>query len=176
MRCLTLMTVLLLTLPSSKARGEAGETVVHGGVQALQWTQVDTEPASSAAALGGAVGVRHGLDDFWEVALQLGGGAGISDPGSGHPMGTIHLEARYIIDALTWIPWISAGAGALARLGGKNVDARTDATAHLGVGLDYRPRRSWGLSASFRVHQALTDQEATSGPMETTVAAAWYLD
>jgi hypothetical protein len=176
MRSLVLISLLGVALTSSEARGESGETVVFGGIQSLQWSQVDTDPASSTMALGGTVGARHGLDDFWEIALQIGGGAALSDPEARHPVGTLHLEARYIIDALTWVPWISAGAGALTRFGGGDIDARTDVTAHLGVGLDYRPRREWGLSAAFRMHQAVTDLEATSGPMETTIAAAWYLD
>jgi hypothetical protein len=171
------ITLLILLLGStSLARAEADESVLWGGLQSVNWTRAEGISASSAAALSGVLGARYGVDDFWEIAAQVGGGANVTESSRGAGFGVATLEARYIIDALTWVPWVCAGMGAIARGGLNDQDPRLDMAAHLGVGLDYRPERAWGLSFSARVHSPLTDPERSSGPLETTLAYAWYLD
>ncbi len=171
---ITLMILLLGS--SSMARAEEDESVLWGGLQSVNWTRAEASTASSATALTAVIGARYGVDDFWELAAQLSGGANLTESTRGDGLGMASLEARYTIDALTWVPWVCAGVGVLARADVGDQDLRLDMAAHLGVGLDYRPERDWGLSFSARVHSPLTDPERSSGPLETTIAYAWYLD
>jgi len=168
--------VILLLGSSPAARAEADESALWAGLQSVGWTRAETPSASSSMTMAGVLGVRYGVDDFWELAAQLGGGANVSESARGAGLGIAILEARYTIDALTWVPWVCAGVGAIGRDGANDGAARLDMIAHFGVGTEYRPERDWGLSFSARVHSPLTDPERSSGPVELTVAYAWYLD
>jgi hypothetical protein len=174
---LTRISLLILLVGSaSVAKAEAEETVLWGGIQSVNWTRVEASANASSAALTGVIGARYGIDDFWELAAQLGGGANVTESNHGAPFGLVSLEARYIIDALTWVPWVSGGVGAIVRGEADDSLARTDMTAHMGAGADYRPEREWGLSFSARLHTPFTDAERSYGPLELTLAYAWYLD
>ena len=171
------ITLLILLLGStSVAHAEEDETVLWTGLQSVGWARLQPPPSSNTMAMSAAFGARYGIDDFWEVAAQLSGGASLSESNRGAGFGTLILETRYTIDALTWVPWVCAGVGALGRDGVNEEDMRLDVTAHFGVGAEYRPARDWGLSFSARAHSPLTDPERSSGPVEFTVAYAWYLD
>ena len=173
---LRISVLALLLGPTSSALAEADETVLWAGAQGLSWSRVEAGVTAPGTAAAGAVGVRYGLDDFWEVSGQLGGGANLAEGRRGDLVMTGSLEARYIIDALTWVPWVCAGAGGLARDGLDDQGVRLDLMGHLGVGVEYRPARDWGLSFATRLHAPLTDPERSSGPLEITLGYAWYLD
>lgn len=168
--------IIVLVGSASEARAEADETVLWGGLQSVSWTRSEAGTTTSAAAVTGVIGARYGIDDFWEVGAQIGGGANLTETTLGAPLGLATLEARYIIDALTWVPWVCAGVGAVLRGEASDPVRRVDMAGHLGAGTDYRPERAWGLSLSARLHAPFTDAERSYGPLEVTLAYAWYLE
>ena len=171
---ITLLLWLIGVAPAAHA--EAEETVLWTGMQGVNWSRAEASSTPSSGAMAGAVGARYGLDDFWELAAQLGAGATVIGADRGALFGVAFLEARYTIDALTWVPWVCAGGGTIVRDALDGDSLRADVTGHLGVGTDYRPAREWGLSFAMRAHVPFTDPGRSSGPVELTAAYAWYLD
>ena len=120
------------------------------------------------------VGVTASLTDYWQLGLGFIGGAEVLAPNS--PMGQTHviLDARFVLDALQWVPYVTFGVGALIRE--SEPDWRTDLTGHIGLGVTYRPSRKWGVGIIARYHIALTDLDRTTGPVELSFAGHFYLD
>ncbi len=112
----------------------------------------------SASALAGEGLLAPTLGGGWRMAwtdyIELGGelGAGLELTGDAStPIARVLLEARYLLDALTWVPWLAAGATFTTPVDG--FDARWGGWA--GVGLDYRPRRERSYGIALRAHRDL---------------------
>ena len=124
---------------------------------------------------------RYAVDDFWEFGGQLGVGAGLGADHQSEFVGHVAFESRYVIDALTWVPYLCIGLGALWRSDGPRAWAggpehAVDVTAHLGLGVEYRPARSWSIGLAAKYYLVLTDMAETTGPVHLNVSASWYLD
>ena len=85
--------------------------------------------------------LRH-LTDFWSVGATLRDRRRPAQPGDGRT----HLtaDARYVVDALTWIPGAGVGLGVAADTTGTAVEFQPCARVELAVG--YRAHRTWGLA------------------------------
>ena len=107
----------------------------------------------SVGIAGGAVSGPYGgldarwlydLTDFWAI------GAGVHDRfrWSALPAGrqAATFEARFVLDALQWIPSVGAGIGGAI---GHDLAPTFVPWAHLDACLDYRPARNWGIGARF---------------------------
>lgn len=127
-------------------------------------------------------GVRYAVDDFWELGGFASAGVGVG--GGLRPEGLAQLafEARYVIDALTWVPYLCAGVGGLLRSDGPGAydglaaGPAIDLTAHAGFGVEYRPSRDWSVGAVARYHFALTDLARTIGPIDFVISVSFYRD
>ncbi len=116
-------------------------------------TQGEQELSLGAAA-GASGGLWAGADarwlydltDFWAL------GAGLHDrfQWSALPAGrqAATLEARFVVDALQWVPSIGGGIGAAI---GHDIAPTFVPWAHADFGADYRPNRNWGVGARIGV-------------------------
>ncbi len=117
---------------------------------------------------------------------QLGGylAAGVALSGDHDPafVGHAGAEAQLFIDVITWVAYAVAGAGALVRdahadsLSEQDPGLRIDATAHLGLGLDYRPARDWSVGGVARYQLVLTDLDRTAPTFDVALAYTLYFE
>jgi len=162
---LSLTSAVALT---SSAHAEEGELALSLGAGAwLGSVTIDDAEVFSVAPTG-MVTIRYGLDDFWQIGGSLAGGVALSgdhDPGF---LGMAHVEVYYFLDVVTWVLWGVAGVGAVARdahpdvLAGDSSGPVFDASAVVGLGLDYRPAREWSVGAQFRYQFVVTDLDRTA--------------
>ncbi|TNF37680.1 MAG: hypothetical protein EP329_02515 [Deltaproteobacteria bacterium] len=164
---------LLLALTSSLAlggdvRAEEGELALSLGAGAWLGSMTVDEAEVFSVAPTGVVAIRYGLDDFWQIGGSLSSGVALSgdhDPGF---LGMAHAEVYYFLDVVTWVLWGVGGVGVVARdahpdvLAGEASAPVFDASAVVGVGLDYRPAREWSVGAAFRYQLVLTDLDRTA--------------
>ncbi len=122
----------------------------------------------------GCLGVSYALTDYWQLGLAVTSGAEVLAPDSPHGLAHVLLDGRFVLDALTWVPFLTFGVGALFREA--DIGHETDMTAHLGLGVDYRPSRRWSFGLIIRYHFTLTDFTRTVGPVEISFGARLYLD
>ncbi len=129
---------------------------------------VETPPEGDAAfraGLSGFVRLRHGLGDFFQLGLALDLGVTLpNDTFTLGPGGALFAEAHYVIDIVTWVPFVTAGVGVLVRDGAPDDPAAApvaDLVVALGAGLEYRPARDWALGLTARYELVVTDLEHT---------------
>ena len=166
---------------SSAAHAEQGEGAWTLGGTVPIFTHPTDDASLSRVAILGDLGLRYALDDFWELGAVVHGGIGLG--GDQRPEGIGHalVETRYTIDALTWVPFLSAGLGCLIRSDGpaswRGVSGpRVDLTGHLGFGVEYRPERTWSLGLVARFHGVFTDIQDTIGPFGISMSWSGYWD
>lgn len=179
---LSCLAALLLLAPA--ARAEEGELALSLGAGAwLGSTTVDDQEVFSTAPTG-VVALRYGLDDFWQIGGSLVAGVALSgdhDPGL---LAMAHVEAYYFLDVVTWVLWAVAGAGVLARDAHPDVLSAAatgskpgfDASAVVGLGLDYRPEREWSVGVTFRYELVLTDLDRTSPTAHIALTFTQYFE
>jgi len=170
-RSLIIASLALLVIGATPdiARGEEGEVSVSAGGTVARWASADTSTVEGGLALG----ATWWLTDFWSAGLRLRGVGTLSGPDAPAPAASAHLEARYVLDALTWVPWVCAGAGG-SWGGSSGPGGGTAGLVHAGLGLDYRPRRVWSVGIAGRYHLALTDLDQTTGPLELSLILRIY--
>jgi hypothetical protein len=169
---------LFFCLPAASA--DQGEWKLSGrlGLATLTMTQEGAEEVTTnLIAPTVEFGALYALTDFWQLGLSVGGGPQFSDS-TVSPALSAQIDGRLIIDALTWVPYLAFGAGALAR---KDVSEegrtwRFDPSIYGGFGVDYRPARSWSVGLLARGHMVLTDLERTAGPFDVQLTFSTYLD
>ncbi len=176
-----LATLAALSLAASPARAAAGEHAWSIGVgSSFLFAAVPGDTASTALRAGPELqaGYRYALSDFWQIAGRLVGGFYAGGGRAIAGAGALQAEARYVIDALIWVPYIAGGLGLLVRSDGAwsagGARARFDLTAHLGIGVDYRPRRAWSAGVAVRYFVIATDAYRTSGPIELSLSVSFF--
>lgn len=182
-----LVLALSVTLPRA-ARADQGELALSLGLTTLQVTASGLSDGAGADDLSVArlgllahAGLTYSLTDYWQLAGIVEGGVGLLDTPAPEGLVEVLVDGRFVIDALTWVPYLSFGGGLLLR--GVGPDAyyqpggagpRLDATVHVGLGVDYRPRRAWALGAVARYHLVLTDLARTTGPIALTLTGSLF--
>ncbi len=156
---------------SSDAFADKGEWELAAGVGA-HWSS-DANSGSSLAPAA-HVSVTAALTDYWQLGIGFIGGADVMASEGARGYTHVLLDARFVLDALKWVPYVTFGVGALVRE--SSPEWRNDLTAHVGLGVTYRPSRKWGLGVIARYHMALTDLERTTGPVEFSFSGHFYLD
>jgi len=122
---------------------------------------------------------RHGVDDFWELGVSLAAGAELGGGYTEHPVAHALFESRCLLDAFSWVPYFSFGLGALLRDESEWRDRRgpeVAVTGHAGIGIEWRPTRSWSVGFAVRYHATLTDLAHAVGPIGFNLSASWYPD
>jgi hypothetical protein len=169
-RLLACLVALACAAPS--ARAVDGEWALSVGPT---YRFISDERVGSHHGLGGAFGFHFGLDDFWQIGATLDAGGFIArneaqalDDNVGL-WGSARLDVRWIVDVLTWVPFVELSAGLAVRgrepaaTGGATSSefrwspARLDLVTLLSLGLDWRPARSWSIGGRVGGGALLTD-------------------
>ena len=170
----------MLVAPN-QAFAEEGEHALSAGASLMVLTHPSDAGGMLRFAPGAGIGYRYAIDDFWELgaSLTLGGSLGADKPEAfiGHAL----FESRYVIDALTWVPYLCFGLGALVRGGGprlweSGMSPSVDLTGHAGLGVEWRPARSWSIGLEAKYVVVLSDISQTTGPVQVRASASWYFD
>ncbi len=170
----TLVAAMLVASPLPRAHAEEGETTWSFGLAGLAWvTDVADEDLTRQAPLL-HVGWRYALTDFWQLGAAARGGVAFGGDPDLEGVAQAFGEARYILDALEWVPFLAAGVGGLLRTSGPDAYAGGDGPAldlsvHAGLGFDYRPSRDWSVGLVGRYFALLTDLDDTTGPFDITL-------
>ncbi|MFZ4579456.1 MAG: hypothetical protein ACOYOB_13780 [Myxococcota bacterium] len=147
-----LLLLALLALPTP-AQATAAETEWTAGVMA------GTESAGLFAGVD--VGGLYNLSDFWALGGSVRDRRFLWDAPSGVTAATV--DARMVLDALTWVPSLGVAAGPAWRADGLAWLGRAE------VALGYRPARDWGL-----VFRGGAESELAAGaPLRWTFGVAW---
>ena len=155
------------------AVAEEGEVSIGAGPTVSTWTPQDS--VAERWAPGVAVDVAWWLTDFWSLAARIGTGLALEAEES-RPLAHGQLEGRYVLDALTWVPWACVGTSGLWLNGSGAPDQDLVWSAHAGVGIDYRPSRRWSFALETRFHASLEPWRSLVGPLELGLVARMYLD
>ncbi|MGM0574322.1 MAG: hypothetical protein ACQEXJ_01125 [Myxococcota bacterium] len=173
--------LLALLAVSPPAAAEKGELTWMTGVGQLTLVTEDLPDTVTRHATLVHGGARYAVTDFIQVGGLLRAGVGYGEGLDPEPVGQGLVEARYLIDALTWVPFLAAGFGGLYRGDGPDAYAggegpTWDVTAHGGIGVDWRPERRWSLGVVARYHVSLTELGEALGPFDVAVTFALYRD
>ncbi|MCB9788135.1 MAG: hypothetical protein H6744_15745 [Deltaproteobacteria bacterium] len=176
-----LAALLLAATLGSPAWAERGERALGVGVGNLSLRSDDAGVVVKRQAPYLQGELRYAVTDFVELGGLLRVGVGLGDGRDPELVGALLAEARYAIDALTWVPWFGGGLGLLVRGQGpkgyfSGGGPSFDPTAHLGVGVDWRPSRRVALGAAFRFHLSLTELGQSLGPFDATLSCTFYAD
>ncbi len=120
----------------------------------------------------------NSLTDFWQFGLSANWGPTFSHlEGITHGV-NVNVEGRFVLDALTWVPYVSFGLGGWARetLIANDHSWQLDASLFGGFGIDYRPQRDWSVGFLARGHMLITDLENTVGPFDAQLLFSLYFD
>ncbi len=170
------------------ARADQGELALSLGLTTLQVSASGLSDGAGADDLSAGrlgflahAGLTYSLTDYWQVAGLVEGGAGLLGGPDPEGLFQVLVDGRFVLDALTWVPYLTAGGGLLVRTLGPDAyydqgapRPRLDATIHVGLGVDYRPRRDWALGAVARYHVVLTDLARTTGPVALTLTGSLF--
>lgn len=146
------------------ARAEAGESALTLGplFRGLSEATPDTD-AVFRPAFGLEARYRYGLDDFFQLGLALDLGLATDSATGPAFVGALTAEVHYVIDIVTWVPYVTLGLGTLVRDAVPGASAlRPDLIATFGGGLEYRPARDHAFDLHGRYELALTDLDRTS--------------
>jgi hypothetical protein len=173
---------LLLAVPAGAGADEGELRVSVGAGVLLPVTALDAETSLTRPTPILDVAAVYAITDFWQIGLALRGGVALGGGRDPEGVGHVLLDGRFVIDALTWVPWLTFGAGLLVRQDGTDAylgsgsGPDVDPTAHVGLGVDWRPARQWSLGAVARYHLVLTELDVTTGPVEISLFGSLYFD
>lgn len=175
MTCACLSVSLLFG--AGAARAESGEWTLWGGLGG-QWSQVgnaagDVDDRWVLPSL--EIGAVLALDDYWQIGVSCSAGPSFLGDASPEPAERFGVEARFIIDALTWVPYLSAGVAAVVHHQEVGA-ARLDGALFGGFGMDYRPQRAWSLGGFGRAWATVTGPSHTSLTLDFQVVFSFYVD
>ncbi len=173
--------LLLSMLVPFTAAAEEGESAWSVGAGLMTFTHARPEGTVVRLAPIADVAYRYAVDDFWELGVAPAAGPGFGGDYPAEAVGRALFETRYVIDALTWVPYLCFGIGVLARGDGPSKwdghqQPSVDMTGHAGLGVEWRPARSWSLGLVAKYHATITDLDQTVGPIEVGFSASWYVD
>ena len=139
--------LLLVILASTPAQAEDDEWALSIGpaFRGLSET-IATGEHQFRAAPGLCARLRYGVGDFFQLGGRIDVGLGIPTDASRLALVTSALfEVHYVIDIVTWVPFLTLGLGALLRDAVPERGLRMDPVLALGGGLEYRPTRDEAL-------------------------------
>jgi opacity protein-like surface antigen len=177
MRSICAILIIIFTLlPSSPGRADKGEWQMAVGLGTHTLVTSTGNNATTQLAPTIQLGVAYALTDYWQLAIELFGGAEVLLKDGPGGFAQALIEARFVFDALTWVPYVGLGFGTTVRDAPSSDIIATDATAHVGIGVDYRPSRRWSIGLSARYNFLLTDFDGSTGPIQTTITFKLYMD
>ncbi len=155
------LSVSALGAIASRAHAEDDEWALSIGpsYRGLSEAWGDTELLRSAP--GALARLRYGVGDFFQIGASIEANVALpTDASALGPVGAVFLEAHYVIDIVTWVPFVSAGLGALVRtqVPDESPDGtRVDLALMVGGGIEYRPERDWAFGFTGHYEFVVTD-------------------
>jgi opacity protein-like surface antigen len=144
----------------TSARAEYDEWAVSFGPSYRGLSEAWDDTTVFRSAPGAMVRVRYGVDDFFQIGASLEANLALAtDASTLGPIGAAFFEVHYVVDIVTWVPFVSAGIGGLVRTSVPNDDTRFDLALMVGGGLEYRPERDWALGFTGHYDFVVTDFE-----------------
>lgn len=125
-----------------------------------------------AHGVGLSFGYRYGLTDFWSLTTDATY-ALLPVRGGLEHLGFVRFGTTYTIDALEWVPWIGLGLGAYYLSDAKNA---FDGGVSAGVGVDYRPRRTFSAGIDVWYHALFQNLGTIPATLTVGVRLVWYLE
>lgn len=156
-----LVAAFLVSFAAVPARAEADEWALSLGpvYRGLVEPAGDGERTIYRSALGGFARLRYGLDDFFQIGGSLDVDLGFANDVSPYAaIAAAFFEVHYVVDIVTWVPYVTLGVGGLMR-GAAPEDDHTELHVEpaltLGGGLEYRPARDFAVDFSGRYELVL---------------------
>ena len=154
--------LLLFLLATPAAHAEDGEWALSlgPGLRVLAESVPPSGESTTRWAPGALVRLRYGAGDFFQIGASLEGGAALpTDASAVAPVAAAFAEVHYVIDIVTWVPFVTVGVGALLRGEVPGEGLRADLALAFGGGLEYRPERDFALGISGRYELVATDYD-----------------
>jgi hypothetical protein len=150
---------LLLLLPTATAHAEDDEWALSLGPAVTGLSEAIPDDGSALRWAPGVMArLRYGVGDFFQLGGALDVGLGLPNDTSGLGLvAAAFVEAHYVIDIVTWVPFVSLGAGVLVRDEVPGEGLRADLALALGGGLEYRPARAYAFGFTGRYELVVTD-------------------
>lgn len=168
---LIVVVAFLAAVPADRAASAAeGEHSLSVGPRYAGVVAAGGAGGEDAHGIGVAFGYRYGLSDFF--SLLADGGYAIL-PAEVEHLAFVRVGATYTIDALEWVPWLGLAVGGYVA---PDPDARLDGGASVGVGLDYRPQRSWSIGLDFWYHALFRHLDQIPAVFTAGLNVSWYLE
>jgi len=179
------VTSLIASVPLA-ARADEGEWALSLGPAYRVYSD---DLAGTRHSLGLSVGAHYALDDFWQLGGTVEGAytvapslvAQAEDPTG--LSGMVRADIRWLVDVLTWVPFVEVSVGVAIR--GRNdppdatsspSTARLDLVTLVSIGLDYRPERDWSLGVRGGVGWLLTDLSRAGALTRLDLMAIFHFD
>lgn len=124
----------------------------------LHWT------GASAHGVGGGLGYAWGIDDWWNLTVEVDWASLFPSESSVRHIGHVSAGTTYNIDAFQWVPYLRLTIGGFLGAGG-GVDPAGAFGITVGGGVDYRPARRWAIGVWGAYHIIVV------GDVESTGAA-----
>jgi hypothetical protein len=130
----------------------------------LGMLKVDDKPTLSVG-VGATLHYAYGLNDQFNLMAELGSVVvaaeeKLNTPDTPRTRPTRADQASvglgYVIDILTWVPYLTAQVGAHHLSGGTLASSLVIPSAQLGVGVDYQLSRTFAVGVAARQHFLLT--------------------
>jgi hypothetical protein len=169
---------MLAAVPSGMARAEADEWAWSLGAGLRGLIEAPTEDAESTSryAVGLTSRLRYGIDDFWQAGLSVDLGLTVDDAAF---VGSALAELHYIVDIVSWVPFLTVGVGALVRDGTPSAAGpalRTDLVVAFGGGVEYRPDRDFAIGLSGRYELVPTDYSRVDGCFQVALSYVLFFE
>lgn len=176
MRLLPTLACLLLTLtalPTGVLAFEGDRSWLLG----LEEVQAPGEGTPAVGHLAARLEPRWALDDYWTVGVPVLLGGGLRGDGAFPLEGgyaAAGLSTQFALDATSVVPYLQAQGRAGSLLAGDH-QSLVFGEFHLGLGVDYRPRRDRGLGLEFGA-VALVGDSAPQWTLGLSVQARYWPD
>lgn len=171
-----LLAAAALALLAVPTEAHAVERQHHLGLgPTLGILSVDGKSTMSVGG-GATLHYAYGLNDQFNLMGELGSEVVAAKQRQDFPEAPHNRPARldhasvglgYVIDILTWVPYLTAQVGAHHVAGGTLDSSLVIPSAQLGLGLDYQLSRSFAVGVAGRQHFLLT--KMSDYPSYTTV-------
>ena len=167
-RTALLLALLTATAPAAASTGE------HAVGFAARYAALfhTAEGAQDGHGVGLAFGYRYGVTEFASI-LADATYAILPVSGEIEHLGFVRCGATYTIDALAWVPWVGIALGAYYV---SDVKASFDGGVSVGVGVDYRPRRTFSAGLDVWYHALFQHLEAIPATLTIGVRLNWYFE
>ncbi len=124
--------IVVSTAPAAQAGGSEHQLNVMA-----HWSGGDAHGA------GGGLGYSWGVDDWWNLTVEVDWATLLPPEGSVRQLGNISAGTTYNIDFFEWVPYLRLTVGGFLGLSdGESVGAFA---ISVGGGVDYRPARRWAI-------------------------------